>query len=200
MKDRSSGGNFFAIETEEEYRKLAYMFPEYFFLNNDFSICMAGRNMEELLNFGYGFLRGKSINVLSDDDDLKSSLMIQISENFFEWRSYSLKGNASLKVPVEICGFRMDYSRTRISPIAIRVRRSRNHLENTTSPEVDKLTYWIAHNLRGPLATLEGLINLAKIQKNDAEVVTYLNHMAEYAQRMDDKIQLMIRMTGQLEK
>jgi nitrogen-specific signal transduction histidine kinase len=200
MNGRDKTGDFFSIESEEEYRKLAYMFPEYFFLNSDFSICMAGRNVEELLNYNYGFLRGKSINILSDEDDLKSSLMIQISENFFEWRSYTFKGNASVTMPVEICGFRMGNSKKRISPIAIRVRSSRNHLESTASPEVDKLAYWIAHNLRGPLATLEGLINLAKIQKNDAEVITYLNHMAEHAQRMDDKIQLMIRMTGRLEK
>lgn len=101
---------------------------------------------------------------------------------------------------MEVCGFRMSEVPGRVSPIAIRMRHSRNHLESIASPEVDKLAYWIAHNLRGLLATLEGLINLAKIQKNDEEVVTYLNHMADHAQLMDDKIRLMVRMTGRLRK
>jgi nitrogen-specific signal transduction histidine kinase len=195
MNGRSRINNSNVIVSDDEYRKLTHMFPEYFFLSNDYSICMAGRNIEESLNYKYGSLRGKNINVLSDEDDLKSSLMIQISEDFFEWRRYTLKSNVSTKVEVELCGFRISSSKSRISPIAIRVRYSRNHLENTASPEVAKLTYWIAHNLRGPLATLEGLINLAKIQKNDTEVATYLDHMSDHAQRMDDKIRLMIRMT-----
>jgi nitrogen-specific signal transduction histidine kinase len=188
------------IRSEEEYRKLSYMFPEYLFLNSDFSICMAGRNVEELLNYDYGVLRNKNVNVLSDDDDLRSSLMIQIAENFFEWRSYGLKASNELNVQVEICGFRMRYAQHAISPIAMRVRRSRNHLEQTVNPEIDKLTYWVAHNIRGPLATVQGLINLAKIQKNDAEIGVYLNHMEEHAQLLDEKIKLMMRLASKIRK
>lgn len=188
------------IRSEEEYRKLAYMFPEYLFLNSDFSICMAGRNIEELLDYDYGVLRDKNINILSDVDDLKSSLMIQISENFFEWRSYDLKARNELNVQVEICGFRMRCTQNTISPIAMRVRRSRNHLEQALNPEIDKLTYWIAHNIMGPLATVQGLINLAKIKKNDLEITTYLNYMEEHAQRLDDKIKLMMRLASKIGK
>jgi nitrogen-specific signal transduction histidine kinase len=188
------------IRSEEEYRKLSYMFPEYLFLNNDLSICMAGRNIEELLNYDYGVLRGKNVNVLSDEDDLKSSLMIQIAENFFEWRSYGLKASDALTVPVEICGFRMRYTQHAISPIAMRVRRSRNHLEQPVDPEIDKLTYWIAHNIRGPLATVQGLINLAKIQKDDSEIGVYLNYMEEHAQLLDEKIKLMMRLASKIRK
>ena len=181
----------------EEYRKLAYMFPEYLFLDSDFSICLAGRGIEELLNYNYGCLRNKSINFLSDED-LKSSMMIQMSENFFEWRSYSLKAGNMIDVQVEICGFRMTNVEHTISPIVIHVRRSRNHLEKTLNPEVDKLTYWIAHNLRGPLATLEGLINLAKMQNNTAEMKTYLNFMSQYSESLDEKIRLMTRLAGHI--
>jgi hypothetical protein len=156
----------------QEYRKLAYMFPEYLFLDSDFSICLAGRGIEELLNYNYGSLRNKSINFLSDED-LKS-------------------------FQVEICGFRMTNVEHTISPIVIHVRRSRNHLEKTLSPEVDNLAYWIAHNVRGPLATLEGLINLAKMQNNTAEMKTYLNYMSQYSESLDEKIRLMVRLAGQI--
>ena len=181
----------------EEYRKLAYMFPEYLFLNADFSICLAGRGIEELLNYNYGFLRNKSINVLSADD-LKSSIMIQMAENFFEWRSYSLKAGNMTDVQVEICGFRMTGLEYTISPIVIHVRRSRNNLVKTSNPEVDDLTYWIAHNLRGPLATLEGLINLAKTHNNTSEMKTYLNYMSQNAESLDEKIQLMVRLASRI--
>jgi nitrogen-specific signal transduction histidine kinase len=188
-----------SIKTEEEYKKIAYMFPDYLFLENDYSIVVAGRNIEELLNYNYGFLRNKSINLLSGRGDLKSSLMIQITEHFFEWRSFSLKASNSDPVEVEICGLRVDHPE-RIGPIAIRIRKSRSHLDHSSCLEVEKLTYWIAHNLRGPLATIEGLINLAKFSKNNSDIGTYLNYMSQQAVRLDEKIQLIIRLGGRIVK
>ena len=188
------------IKTEEEYRKLSYMFPEYLFLDSDYCIRLAGRNIEELLNYSYGSLRDKSINFLSDKDDLKSSFMIQISANFFEWRSYSLKSQNAEGVQVEICGFRTSFTMNAISPIAMRVRVSRNHLESAAIPALDKLTYWMAHKLRGPLATIQGLISLARNRKDDSEIETYLNYMSTHAQLLDDKIHLMIRIANRIIK
>jgi nitrogen-specific signal transduction histidine kinase len=187
------------INSEEEYRKLSYMFPEYIFLDTNYSIKLAGRNIEELLNYNYGTLRNKNINFISFKDDLKSSVMIQISGNFFEWRMYTLKNSNEESVQVEICGFRTNTKKT-LSPIAMRVRISRNHLEPTSIPALDKLTYWMAHNLRGPLATLQGLINLARNRKDNTEIDTYLNYMSTHAQRMDDKIHQMIRIASRFLK
>jgi nitrogen-specific signal transduction histidine kinase len=187
-------------KTEEEYRKLAYMFPEYIILDNDYSIRLAGRNIEELLNYKYGALQNKSINVISYKDDLKSSFMIQIAENFFEWRSYLLKNRNEESVQVEICGFRMSEMKTNLSSMVMRIRVSRNHLESTSIPELDKLTYWMAHNLRGPLATLQGLINLARTRKDNHEIETFLNYMSTHAQRLDEKIQQMVRIANRIIK
>ena len=188
------------IRTEEEYRKLSYMFPEYIFLDNDYSIKLTGRNIDELLNYKYGALQNKIINHISYKDDLKSSFMIQIAGNFFEWRTYLLKNWNGEGVPVEICGFRMNQMKEDIAPIAMRVRISRNHLESASIPALDKLTYWMAHNLRGPLATLQGLINLARTRKDNTEIETYLNYMSTHAQRLDDKIQQMIRIANRIIK
>jgi nitrogen-specific signal transduction histidine kinase len=190
----------YEIKTEEEYRKLSYMFPEYIFLDDDYCIRLAGRNIEELLNFKYGTLRDKSINMISYKDDLKSSFMIQIAGNFFEWRAYLLKNKNEESVQVEICGFRMSQVKSNISPIAMRVRISRNHLEPASIPALDKLTYWMAHNLRGPLATLLGLINLARTRKDNSEIETYLNYMSTHAQRLDEKIQQMVRIANRIIK
>jgi nitrogen-specific signal transduction histidine kinase len=187
-------------KTEEEYRKISYMFPEYIFLDNDYCIRLAGRNIEELLNYKCGTLQNKSINVISFKDDLKSSFMIQIAENFFEWRSYLLKNRNEECVQVEICGFRMSEMKTNISSMAMRVRISRNHLEPASIPELDKLTYWMAHNLRGPLATLQGLINLARTRKDNSEIETYLNYMSTHALRLDEKIQQMVRIANRIIK
>jgi nitrogen-specific signal transduction histidine kinase len=189
-----------AFASEDEYRKLAYVFPEYLFLDADYVIRLAGRDVEEMLNYSHGALRNQSISFLSATDDLKSSVMIQIAENFFEWRSYTAKSNKGDGVQVEMCGLKIETPTISIAPIVIRMRWSRNHLESTTHPEVDKLTYWIAHNLRGPLATIKGLINLAKDPCDAVELSTYLNYMTREAQRLDDKIRLMVRLAGKIAK
>jgi light-regulated signal transduction histidine kinase (bacteriophytochrome) len=121
-----------------------------------------------------------------------------MAENFFEWRSYSLKGGNMIHVEVEICGFRATKLEYAISPIVIHIRRSREHLEKNSSPAIDDLTYWIAHNLRAPLATLEGLINLAKIQNNTAEMKMYLTYMSQNAESLDDKIRMMVRLASRV--
>jgi nitrogen-specific signal transduction histidine kinase len=200
MEKRETKKNILACPSEDEYRKLAYMFPDYLFLNKDYVICLAGRGVEEMLNYSHGSLRNHGISFLSDADDLRSSIMIQITENFFEWRSYTVKSCQGNSVQVELCGLKIGTPALSISPIVIRMRWSRNHLESTTHPEVDKLTYWIAHNLRGPLATLKGLISLAKNPCDAVELSSYLNYMAREAQRLDEKIRLMVRLAGKIGK
>jgi nitrogen-specific signal transduction histidine kinase len=190
--------NNLAFPSEGEYRKLAYMFPDYLFLDKDYVIRLAGRGVEEMLDYNHGSLRDQGISFLSDADDLKSSIMIQISENFFEWRSYTVRSKRGDSVQVELCGLKIGTPAISISPIVIRMRWSRNHLESTTHPEVDKLTYWIAHNLRGPVATIKGLINLAKDPCDAIELSSYLNYMARETQRLDEKIRLMVRLAGKI--
>jgi len=82
----------------------------------------------------------------------------------------------------------------------MRIRVSRNHLESAAIPALDKLTYWMAHKLRGPLATLQGLISLARSRKDNSEIETYLNYMSTHAQLLDDKIHLMIRIANRIIK
>src|SRR5205085_10500240 len=118
------------------------------------------------------------------------------AEVLFKWRSHCLTTRCMNDVHVEICGFRICKEPYAIAPIAVKVRRSINSLDAAANPEVDRLTYWIAHNLRGPLATLEGLINLAKTQKSSNELSTYLNYMTLQAERLEEKIQMMVRLAG----
>jgi hypothetical protein len=113
-----------------------------------------------------------------------------------EWRSYLLKAGNMINVEAEICGFRTTNLEYAISPIVVHIRRSREHLEKNSSPAVDDLTYWLAHNLRAPLATLEGLINLAKIQNNTAEMKMYLTYMSQNAESLDHKIRMMVRLAS----
>jgi hypothetical protein len=191
MEQKKSINHFFLIKTNEEYRKLAYMFPDYIFLDGNYHIHLAGTTIEEQLHYCYGSLRNKEINFLSDEIDLKSALAVQVESDAVEWRCYQFKGKG-LSIPVEVSCFKM--AEDVGSLVSMKVRHPRNVLQDTCSAEADTLTYWIAHNLRGPLATIQGLIHLAGIESTSEEIKAYLTYMARHAKQLEEKIKLMMRL------
>jgi nitrogen-specific signal transduction histidine kinase len=195
MNQIKSINHFFPIKTNEEYRKLAYMFTDYIFLDSAFNIHLAGTTIEEQLHYCYGTLRNKDISILSDEVDLRASLIAQVEIDMVEWRTYQFKGNG-LTLLVEVSCFKMTEEAG--SLISMRVRNPRNVLEESGSAEAEKLTYWIAHNLRGPLATIQGLIHLARIESTSEDIKAYLTYMRHHAKRLDEKIKLMMRLAGKV--
>jgi hypothetical protein len=195
MNQIKSINHFFPIKTDEEYRKLAYMFPDYIFLDNTYHIHLAGTTIEEQLHYCYGSLRNKDINFLSDEIDLRSALTVQVESDTVEWGTYPFKGKG-LSILIEVSCFKMVEEAG--SMISMRVRNPRNVLQEPCSAEADKLTYWIAHNLRGPLATIQGLIHLAGIESSNEEIRAYLTYMERHAKRLEEKITLMMRLAGKV--
>jgi signal transduction histidine kinase len=52
--------------------------------------------------------------------------------------------------------------------------------------ELDSFVYRAAHDIRGPLATLLGLCNLAKMEVTDEGALTYFSMLTNTAQRLDN--------------
>lgn len=183
---------------DEEYRKWSSRFPEYLFLDRNYRICVAGKTVEDLLQYQNGFLRNKDINVMSEKNDLKDSLIIQSAKKFFEWKEYTLKARDGRAVEVELCGFKADRQTEEI--ITIRIRCSRNNFPVTSTVAAEKIARWISHNLRSPLATIQVLINLALINKNEEDLKAYIKSMAIQAQQLDTKLKRMIRFANKIFK
>lgn len=57
-----------------------------------------------------------------------------------------------------------------------------------TNEELDRFIYNSSHNLRGPLARIQGLLNLCKMPNKHAELVTYLELMEKCAENLDSAI------------
>jgi nitrogen-specific signal transduction histidine kinase len=183
---------------EEEYRKWSSRFPEYLFLDRDYRILIAGKTVEELLQCQSGSLQNKDVNVMSQKNDLKESLIVQSAKNFFEWKEYTLKARDGRAVEVEICGFKND--RGPEETTAIRIRSSRNNFPVTSGVAAKKIARWICHNLGTPLAAIQVLINLALISKNEVDLKAYIKSIAVQAQHLDTKLKRMIRFANKVFK
>ncbi len=58
----------------------------------------------------------------------------------------------------------------------------------TKKRELDTFIYRAAHDLRGPLATIKGLVNLLKMRKSDIEVDELVNLIEVHADKLDDRL------------
>ena len=58
----------------------------------------------------------------------------------------------------------------------------------TKKRELDNFIYRAAHDLRGPLATIKGLVNLLRIRKSDIEVDELTNLIDVHAEKLDDRL------------
>ncbi|MFZ1805621.1 MAG: HAMP domain-containing sensor histidine kinase [Cyclobacteriaceae bacterium] len=66
-----------------------------------------------------------------------------------------------------------------------RVIKKQNDELLKTNAELDRFVYSASHDLRSPLSTLTGLINLSKLEKDEAEKSKYLDLMSDRIRAMD---------------
>jgi signal transduction histidine kinase len=53
---------------------------------------------------------------------------------------------------------------------------------------IDDFIYRSAHDLRGPLATIQGLVNLLRMRKDDSEVDRFVDLIDTHAKKLDERL------------
>lgn len=69
------------------------------------------------------------------------------------------------------------------------ILQEKNEALQKTNAELDRFVYSASHDLRAPLASSLGLINISRISKNEQEKHTYLDMMEASLNKMDKTIQ-----------
>lgn len=65
----------------------------------------------------------------------------------------------------------------------------KNQALNKTNEELDRFVYSASHDLRAPLASTLGLINVSRISQDEKDKLTYLDMMEQSLNKMDKTIQ-----------
>jgi len=60
--------------------------------------------------------------------------------------------------------------------------------KHNRNSDFENFVYQSAHQLRGPLATIKGLINLIKIRKNDDELERFIQLIDLHARKLDERL------------
>lgn len=195
LQIRNSGDEITAKVIGPDYVRdnLPSFFSDAIILDLDFNITLVSQSVLDYLDFSHDALVGKSINDLSGDFDFKSALIAGLTQGYFENLEGYFITKCGRKISVEVSGFYLGL----ISDINGRVMlkiTNRDAIEliqqqlEQKKIELDKFIYRTAHDIRGPLATILGLVNLLKMRQDNTEVDRLLQMLDAHALKLDERL------------
>jgi PAS domain S-box-containing protein len=178
-------------------KELTNIFTDSIILDNASHVVSISKKISEFLGYSDIELIGRSMFTLLADQKEESLLAEKLQTGFFEEWPVQLRTLGNRGVMYSVSGFHLGL----ISDIDDLVVLKLKNLEEikqvydkleAKEHEIDDFVYHSAHSLRGPLATLKGLINLSQVCEDKAELDALIYKMAVFAQRLDDKLSKLI--------
>jgi signal transduction histidine kinase len=174
-------------------RKLNSILTDSIILKMDFRIEALSNDLEGLTGFSSAELRGHFVTRISPDNDLQKDLENKLQKGYFDNIVANLTTKDGEPLKVTMSGFYLGLISEINGYIILKVKLIEDNLYLKKElliqkREVDSFIYRTAHDLRGPLATIKGLINLLKIRKTNQEVDELTNMIDLHAKKLDDRL------------
>lgn len=162
--------------TEEDLQNhLVNIFPDSLILKDGERIARVAPRVASLLGYALEDLINSSVDRLSEGYALSAVLRSELSRGFFDDLTIALKSKGGQKVNCRVSGFNLGLT-TSFKGLAIlkvkpdEITMLKTQLE-ASREELDEFVYRTSHDLRGPIATMRGLINLMKLEAGTASSV-----------------------------
>jgi len=182
----------FLIGVDNIQEMLPTILADSIVLDNRFIIKGINQNVLDSLGYTRAELQERDLNCLVDDKSLVASLQKDLSIGFSGEKRYVLLTKENAKIVACISGFYMGLISDINNKIVLVVRKTQPTVPNenpeNTKVEIDKFIYRAAHDLRGPLATIKGLIDLIKIRENNDELDRLIQLVDSHANVLDERL------------
>ena len=163
-------------------------------LKTDFTIAVVSKNLEELLEFTSEELSHKSIDYIGAD--IRRLVEDHLSRGYFEDLTVSLYTKSNVQLHVNLSGFYLGLISDINGYIILKIKLPEDHVLQKElykkTKEMDSFIYRTAHDLRGPLATVKGLINLMKIRRDNNEIDELIRLIEVHAEKLDDRLHKLV--------
>ncbi|HEV8515250.1 MAG TPA: PAS domain S-box protein [Cyclobacteriaceae bacterium] len=186
-----------SVSTIDIKHRIGSIFADSAVLDVQFNFVSISPNISEAIGYTSDELLGKHISIFLTTYRLIDTLEECLQYGSFEEKRFELlcKGGETIRFSLSAIylGHRADIN----GLIVLRfknqdeVNRISEKLIAKTE-ELDDFIYNSAHSLRGPLATLKGLINLAGIIKNPEERDFLFQQMNVFSERLDETLHQLI--------
>jgi hypothetical protein len=179
--------------------ELASVFKNTMILQPDFCISGVSQNISDLLSYSYKELVGQNITMIMKPHDFET-LVKELSSGLLPETVIALIGSGGNDIEVNISGF---VSCEVCGIDGFIILQIYNHAEGKTlqeqlqrkREELDRFIYSTSHDLRGPLATIKGLINLLRIKGGDEDFERLLQLLQAHANKLDDRLFKLVYLT-----
>jgi signal transduction histidine kinase len=197
MNDHESDITRSLISTGDIRQRIGSIFPDSVILDNQLNFVSISQNILDATGYERSELLNTSISRFANSYDIKSLLIKKLQKGFFEEEQMEIINKDSGKITYAISGFYFGLI-TDINGLIVLKFKNLDEITLTYErhddklKELDNFVYLSAHALRGPLATIKGLINLAKVTQDINEINLYIQQMETFAERLDDKLHRLI--------
>jgi hypothetical protein len=185
------------ISDENIRNRIAKIFSDSIILNTQFHFVSVSQSILDAIGYTSDELLGKSVSLISTSCDLEKGLREKLTHGFFEEEEFQLTKKNEVTIHYVISGFYLGLIADINGMIVLKCKNldeinfMYDRLEAKTA-EIDRFVYLSAHALRGPLATMKGLIGLAKTCDNKEESKFLINQLDVFADKLDDKLHRLI--------
>lgn len=154
---------------------------------------VVSNNVLDLLEFRSTELYGKDINYITGVVNLHAFLDNALQPGFFQEKYIELFSKTNRPILIAVSGFYLGLISDINGYIILKVHDARAlqalHQERETKRiELDNFIYRTAHDLRGPLATIRGLINLYRMKRDEFDVDHLIQLINLHAEQLDEKL------------
>jgi signal transduction histidine kinase len=178
-------------------RKLPKIFTNAIVVDLHFNIQVISQNLLEHFEFEMSELNGKNLNYLAGESDLVPLLRDALKWGHFNHIPVRLYSKSNRVMVVTLEGFHSGLTSDFYNYFVLLVKTIDDETPGSVatmnlSSELDHFIYRVAHDIRGPLATLQGLTNLLKLRDQDTDLDLIVDLLQSHARRLDERLFQMV--------
>ena len=174
---------------------LINIIPSSILLDTHNNIVAVSEEVCQLLSISLHNVKNKNITevLLTKDSKLEKELDFMRSNGFFNSKRITIQNKYQRKVEVELSGFYLGILSDFSDYIIIGVRdvdkiRNYKKLLDEKASDFNELVYRTYHDLRGPAATIKGLVNISNYNQNIGEYKSLINLIDESTNVLNERL------------
>lgn len=175
-------------------KNLTAIFTDSIIVDDLFSIAAISEGVAKMTGFNASELEGNPLDQLSPSNSLQEALKKKLINGFSgDGVTATIRTKSFGFISCQITGFYLGLISDFSGLIVLRVKQldeitELNKQLECSRNELDEFVYRSSHDLRGPLATIRGLVNLMKLRPAMEEMVSLIDMVDVHAKKMDDRL------------
>ncbi len=178
--------------------KLCFIFDDAIVLDSKFNMVAVNGDTAKLFRNTSSDLTGKSLNCLSDKSDLVADISQLLKNGYFRGESFELKNAHGKIMKVKLSGIYLglisdfnEFIILTVKDLSLTHRLTKKL--KTKEAILENLVYRASHDLRGPIATILGLVNLAKRRTDNGEIDKLFELIDSHSKLLDHRLGTLVR-------